>query len=214
MKYERQSRGYSGKIGKLSRSQKRQRRSVVDMKVRGCSNKEIFEATAISLKTVQNIVSKGGRLYYAIQSLRENKTITLAENNLTVWDSLLSAKDPAVQELKRIALESPNDVARLKAIDMIIELTGIRDEDKPPLLDPHNMNDCLERFGKWIKQKLLKTFQNKAPKVIFEYSQDTSSLKMITTPEDLDRLEKIVKGMDRLTEKLKNDPHQGEDIRR
>ena len=132
---------------------------VVDMKIRGCSNKKISEATGISLKTVQNIVSKGGRLYSAIQSLREDKTITLAENNLTVWDSLLAAKDPAVQELKRIALESPNDVARLKAIDMIIGLIGIRDDDKPPFLDPHNMNDSLERLAKWINQKVLRTFQ-------------------------------------------------------
>ena len=181
------------------------------MKLRGCGNKEIAKATGINLKTLQNIVTKGGRLYSTLESLRENKAVILAENNLSVWDSLLAAKDPALQELKRIALESSNDIARLKAVDMIIELTGIRDDDRPPFLDPHNMNDSLEHMAKWINQKVLKTFQEKAPKVIFEFGQDGINKERKMTSVELVRLEEVVKALNRMREELKSNPiHQGE----
>lgn len=180
--------------------------AIIDMKVKGCSNKEIALTTKTPIKTVGNLVSKGGRLYPALQSLRQTKEATLVEHSLSVWDTLLAAKDPAIQELKRIALESPNDVARLKAIDMIIELTGIKDEDKPPLLDPHSLHESLDKFLEWINGKLLRTFSENAPKIIVQHNPQSfeSNSQFIRTPEDLDRLEKIVKELNRLNDELLN----------
>ena len=116
---------------------------IVDMKLKGYSNKEIAKATGMSVKTVQNIVSKGGKLYSIIQSLRGEKTAVLRQGNLQGQESLLEAKHPAIQELIRLALESPNDIVRLRAIQLILEMTGIWSDDKPPLLDPLDMDNSI-----------------------------------------------------------------------
>ena len=183
-----------GKTGNLPMIKSQRDAQVVDLKLKGHTNKKIALATEMNPKTIGNILSKGGRLYRSLQSLRADKTEVLVAHTVSAQESLLSAKDPAIQELKRIALESPNDVARLKAIDMIIELTGIRDEDKPPLLDPNNIEHSLENFAKWINTKLLKTFKENAPKITFEYSQDTNTQNNINIVNEIpiERLRELI----------------------
>lgn len=178
------------------------------MKIKGASNKEISQATNTPIKTVGNLVSKGGRLFPAIQSLRQTKEVTLIEHNLSSWDSLLAAKDPAIGELKRLALESTNEAVRLKAIDMVIDLTGIKETDKPPLLDPHRQNESLNKFLEWINDKLLRSFGENSPKVTVSYSPQSSTPDIKRTAEDLDRMERIAKELTYLEDQRRNDSNQ------
>ena len=163
---------------------------IVDMKLKGHSNKEIAEATGVNIKTIQNIVAKGGRLYPALQSLRTDKALVLAVENVSAWENLLAAKDPAIEELKRIALESSNDVARLKAIDMIIELTGIRDDDRPPLLDPNNP-ESIVKLLEWINKKLIKTFRERAPEIVVKYTKADDLEFKNFGPDDIKMLSEL-----------------------
>lgn len=181
---------------------------IVDMKVKGFSNKDIAQTTNTPIKTIGNLVSKGGRLYPALQSLRQTKEVALVEHSQSAWDSLLSFKDPAIGELKRIALESPNDVARLKAVDMIIELTGIKSTDKPPLLDPHRQNESLNKFLEWINEKLLRSFGENSPKITVSYSPQSSIPDTKRTAEDLTRMEAIAKELSYLEDQRRNDSLQ------
>jgi len=141
----------------------------IDMKLQGKTNREIAKATEMSLKTIQNILTKGGRLYPILVSLRSKKALVLQEGNLSTWQKLLASKDPAIEELRRIAREDSNPAARLKAIDMILELTGVRDGEKPPLLDPANQDETLKRFVEWANQYILKTFREEAPTLFIEH---------------------------------------------
>lgn len=157
----------------------------IDMKLQGKTNQEIAEATEMSLKTVQNILTKGGRLYPILESLRSKKTIVLQEGNLSTWQKLLASKDPAIEELRRIAREDPYSAARLKAIDMIFDLTGVRDGERPPLLDPANPSETLGRFVEWANEYILKTFREEAPALALEHQ---GSKEAQISPEELNKL--------------------------
>ncbi|MFC1808388.1 hypothetical protein ACFL0T_08525, partial [Candidatus Omnitrophota bacterium] len=125
-----------------------------------------------------------------------NYIVEVQESNLSAWDNLLATRDPAIQELKRLALESSNDVVRLKGIDMILELVGIRYRDKLPLLDPAGMQDSLERLGIWLNKRLVRTYQEQAPKVVFEYSSKEDNYPSFNLDgEALQRLDDVVKRM-------------------
>ena len=119
----------------------------------------ISKATGINIKTLQNILTKGGRLYPALEAMRSEKVLVMREGNLSAWDQLCEAKDPAVEELRRISRDDPNTVARLKAIDMILDLAGVRDSERPPLLDPANPDESQQRFIEWADRLFLKTFR-------------------------------------------------------
>jgi len=147
----------------------------IDMKLQGKPNQEIADATGISLGTVQNILTKGGRLYPILESLRSQKALVLREDNLSTWQKLLASKDPAVEELRRIAREDPNTAARLKAIDMILELTGVRDGEKPPFLDSADRDKSSERFTEWANEYLLKAFRDEAPVLLLRNRVEWSS---------------------------------------
>lgn len=138
---------------------------IVDMKLRGHRNREIAEATGMALKTAQNIVSKGGRLYPALEALRFEKSLVLREGHRSAWDNLCAAKEPSVEELRRIAREDPNPAARLKAIDMILDLTGVRDGEKPPLLDPNDLDGSVRKFLQWANELLVRTYREQSPEL-------------------------------------------------
>lgn len=169
---------------------------IVDMKLRGCSNREIAEATGIKLKTLQNIIAKGGRLYPALQSLRTDKAIVLQEGNLSAWDRLIATKEPAIDELRRMALEEPNPIVRFKAIEKIIGLTGIRDDDVPPLLDPLDMDKSVEKLIKWANSRIRGVYQDKAPVISLWTAGSQAGFNISNI--DIDRLGKILEGMERL----------------
>ncbi len=133
------------------------------MKLKGQSNRAISQAAGIKLKTIQNITTRGGRLHLVIESLRSEKSKVVQKSNLSAWDQLCAAKDPAIEELRHIANDDPNTAARLKAIDMILDLTGVRVDDKPPLLDPSNMGESCDRLLKWLNEQLLRIFREIAP---------------------------------------------------
>lgn len=166
---------------------------IIDMKLKGYSNREIAKATGMNLKTVQNIVSKGGRLYHALQSLRADKVMVLKEGSLSVWDKLLATKEPAIDELRSMALEEPNPIVRFKAIEKIIGLTGIRDDDMPPLLDPLDMDKSVEKLIKWANLRIRGMYQDRAPVISLWVARPEAHFEF--SKDDVTRLEKLISEM-------------------
>lgn len=172
---------------------------IIDMKLRGCANATIAEATDMPTKTIANITTKGGRLFPIIQSLRNEKTVMLQQGNLSGLESLLEAKDPAIQELIRLIQESPNDIVRLRGIDMLLEMTGIHSKDRPPLLDPLDMEKSVNRLLKWVNERLIMVYRDRAPVISL---WDTGLQSSVTfDKEDVDRIERAVDRLEAMRRK-------------
>lgn len=172
---------------------------ILKLKLEGKSYAEISAATSVPIKTLQNCLSKGGRLENAYRELLRRSQEQGKETADIVFEVAKQEARAAIERMIELSKTAGNEAALFKANEYLLALAGIAQDS--------SLDAMLRKLSyEEGKEKVDKVFVAIYGKPCS--SGDTSSFQ--ASSEDIARLEEIAKMMAKLHEQLmaQDDPNQ------